>query len=144
MDGASFQTWRWIVLFAKDVCIIRGADWIRKESIYIWSYHFFCELPQALFQLSLLCLGKTSDTAIVTLSVGISLSSLFLQIIQLRAVAKKESYPSIFSLVEALSRGDFISGVNKIKENTSSILNVTFPTIIFISQNLNSWEILDA
>ena len=66
------------------------------------------ELPQSIFQFGLLCLGKTSDTALVSLSVAISLCSLFLQIIQLRAVAKKESYPSIFSLVEALFRGDFI------------------------------------
>ena len=102
-----------------------------KNSFRISSTLVFHELPQALFQLALLCIGKTSDTALVSLSVAISLCSLFLQLIQLAAVAKKESYPSIFSLVEALSRGDFISGVNKIRENTSSILNVTFGNIYF-------------
>ena len=86
----------------------------------------FYELPQAIFQLGLLIRGKASDDdkQLIGLSVAISLTSLFLQILQLRAVAKRESYPSIFSLVEALFRGTFISGVNKIKENTSSVLNV--------------------
>ena len=125
MDRTSLQTRRRFIQLATYVCATRGSDWVRKMPIS-WNWIFSHELPQALFQLGLLLFGEASndDKHLIWLSVAISLSSLFLQIIQLRAVAKKESYPSMFSLVVALFRGEFISGVNKIKENTSSVLNV--------------------
>ena len=88
----------------------------------------FCsELPQALFQLGLLALNKNENapTSLILLSVGISSLSLMLQVLQLRSLAQKESFDSVFDLIQALARGSYVAGVNQIKKSSSSILNVT-------------------
>jgi len=94
--------------------------------------------PQAIFQLFLVFTGSIEDKGLVALSIAIASTSLFLQIVQLRALAQKESYPSIFSLMGALFRGEFISGVNQIKENTSSVLNLFNVSIDSTKMNLVS------
>ena len=103
---------------------------IESVNHFLNSLFQFCEFPQALFQLFLVFTGSIDDGGLVALSIAIASTSLFLQIVQLRALAQKESSPSIFSLMGALFRGEFISGVNQIKENTSSVLNVTFKNVM--------------
>ena len=89
---------------------------------------YFCfELPQALFQLALLFSNKSDETptSLILLSVGISSLSLLLQVLQLRSLAQKESFDSVFDLIQALARGTYVAGVNQIKNSSSSILNVS-------------------
>ena len=102
---------------------------------FTWIYRFFdsrycskcClfELPQALFQLVLYFSNDTASGSLILLSVAISVLSLVLQVLQLRSLAQKESFNSVFDLIQALARGTYIAGVNQIRNNSSSILNVT-------------------
>ena len=92
---------------------------------FFWFASF--ELPQAIFQLGVLLLDPSDgQVALITLSMSISLASIFLQVLQFRALSQKEAYPSIFALIQDLSNGTFVSGVNQIRNSTSSILNVTY------------------
>ena len=83
------------------------------------------ELPQALFQLVLYFSNDTASGSLILLSVAISVLSLVLQVLQLRSLAQKESFNSVFDLIQALARGTYIAGVNQIRNSSSSILNVT-------------------
>ena len=61
-------------------------------------YYLIDEFPQALFQCSILILSGGANDAkagLIGLSILISLTSLFLQILQLNTLAKKESYSSV-------------------------------------------------
>ena len=59
------------------------------------------------------------------MSVAISSISLMLQVLQLRSLSQKESFNSVFDLIQTLARGTYIAGVNQIRNSSSSILNVT-------------------
>ena len=58
----------------------------------------YVELPQALFQCGILVFSKStkvSEASLIGLSIFISLTSLVFQMLQLNALTKKESYPSV-------------------------------------------------
>ena len=58
----------------------------------------YIELPQALFQCGILIFSKStksSEASLIGLSIFISLASLVFQMLQLNALTKKESYPSV-------------------------------------------------
>ena len=68
-------------------------------------------------------------TPLIFLSVSVSTASITLQFLTLRTLAEKEAYPSVFALIGALSKGEFLAGVNQIKKNTSSIKQKSLPFI---------------
>merc|ERR1719483_1215945 len=83
-------------------------------------------LPQAIFQFGVLLSEPSKDqVGLITLSMAISVASIVLQVLQLRTLSLKEAYPSVFVLIQDLSNGTFVSGINKIRNNSSSILNLS-------------------
>lgn len=84
-------------------------------------------LPQAIFQTVILCIdwqNKQDDAFLIFTSIGISLGSIIFQYLQLKRLSEKEEFHTVFELVQTLSRGEFIPGVNRIKSSDGSILNL--------------------